>query len=400
VTSPRVLVLAQSYPSEVFPTMGLWTERLTSRLAREFQVLVVAPTPYSPPLPSAAGPLSYYAQFRLIRDTRINGVDVRRPRQLVAPGSSFYALKARSYSLAAGREARRIRKTFEFDLIHAHFSYPDGVAGARLAKRHGVPLIISEHAPWDSWMRRRSVRRPVLAAARRAAAIVAVSTSVRDSILPFVDDPSRVHVVPVGVDETTFVLGSAQEREPGQVLYVGFLNFNKGVDVLLRAMRLLSDRGVPARLLLVGGGDFRDTHRQARRLQALASELDVDEGIRFLGQLTPAEVAKLMRESSVLVLPSRAESFGAVLVEALASGTPVIATSSGGPQDIVAPEVGRLVPPGDPAPLAEAIANVLGEGDRYPARRLREFALERYRWDDIADRYRALYAAVLGWGPT
>ena len=93
----------------------------------------------------------------------------------------------------------------------------------------------------------------------------------------------------------------------------------------------------------------------------------------------------------MVVLPSRAESFGAVLVEALASGTPVVATRCGGPEDIVADEVGRLVPSDAPEALADALAAVLDQAEAFPPERLREYALSRFGLERVVDRTYELY---------
>ena len=117
--------------------------------------------------------------------------------------------------------------------------------------------------------------------------------------------------------------------------------------------------------------------------------------IEFLGIRDPEEVAALMQKSAVLVLPSRAESFGAVLVEALASGTPVIATRCGGPEDIVTDKVGRLVASEDPEALANAIADVLSNLDSYRPEDLRAYAVSRFSLRSVTERIRAEYVATL-----
>jgi glycosyltransferase involved in cell wall biosynthesis len=102
-----------------------------------------------------------------------------------------------------------------------------------------------------------------------------------------------------------------------------------------------------------------------------------------------------MAESAVLVLPSQAEPFGAVLVEALAAGTPIVATRSGGPEDIITLDVGLLVPVGDPAALADALTKVLRERARYGPELLRRYALEHFGWPRIVDGWLDMYARAL-----
>lgn len=373
--------------------MGLWVERPTVLLAARCDIRVVSPVPYCPPLPSM-GPFDYFTRFRDLphREVR-HGIAVERPRYLLGPGSSTYALSGEAYYRGVRRAVDRIHESWGFDLIHAHFIYPDGVAGAKLARRYKVPLIVTEHAPWHPWLDRFGVRRQALAAARCAGEILAVSNSVREMILTEIADAS-VRVVPVGVDAELFKPEEDATRRRDQILFVGFVNYNKGIDVLLRAMTLLRARGEPAQLLLLGGSHYRNTRTQEDELRALAQRLSLDEHVHFLGHQLPDEVARLMRESAVVVLPSRAESFGAVLVEALACGTPVVATRCGGPEEIVDPTVGMLVSPGDPEALADALVSVLHRPAAYPVDTLRRYALDRFGWPRIVETIYERYAAL------
>jgi glycosyltransferase involved in cell wall biosynthesis len=141
----------------------------------------------------------------------------------------------------------------------------------------------------------------------------------------------------------------------------------------------------------VGGGFYRDTLVQEQKLREQAVALGLGDRVTFLGRQPPAEVARLMAESAVVVLPSRAESFGAVLVEALACGTPVVATRCGGPEDIVNDAVGKLVPVGDPEALTEALAVVLADPAHFDPNLLRRYAVENFDWDPIVDRVHDVY---------
>ena len=387
----RVLVLARSYPNDVLPTLGLWTEQPTIRLATRCEMRVVSPVPWCPPLPPLRR-LEQYARFRRVPvHDRRHGVEIVHPRFVVGPARSTYPLEALAYARGIATTVERLRAEFPFDLVHAHFIYPEGVVARRLAERYGVPFVVTEHAPWRGWLEQRGIGRQAVPAARAAATIMPVSTSVLETIRAFAGDAVRATVVPVGVDEAVFVPRPESERRRDQVLFVGLINFNKGIDVLLDAMARLAERGTAARLLLVGGSFYRDTRLQEDRLRERAASLGLGDRVRFVGRLLPAEVARLMAESAVVVLPSRAESFGAVLVEALACGTPVVATRCGGPEDIVTEEVGELVPVGDAEALAEAIARVLGDPGRYDRDRLRRYALSRFGWDGIVDRVHEVY---------
>jgi glycosyltransferase involved in cell wall biosynthesis len=212
----------------------------------------------------------------------------------------------------------------------------------------------------------------------------------------YLGDGPRVDVIPNGVDGDVFTPeASSAGRYPDQIAYVGLINFNKGIDVLLHAMRHVAAQNERARLVLVGGSYYRNTRLQEEQLKAMSRELGLDGRVEFAGRKSPEEVARFMRESAVLVLPSQAETFGAVLFEALASGTPVVATASGGPQEIVTDDVGRLVPIDDAEALADALLDVLAHRDRFEPERLRAHALDRYSWSAIADQYMTMYREVL-----
>jgi teichuronic acid biosynthesis glycosyltransferase TuaC len=387
----RVLHLARAYPNNVIDTLGTWTAGLVRELARHCDVRVISPTPYCPPLPHR-GPLRQYTRFRsVLKDERRDGIDVFHPPFVIGPGQRFACLEHHAYEFAVRGLAERLHRTAPFDLIHAHFIYPDGVVASRLAKRWGVPFVVTDQAPWEPWLDRRCIRSAAVPAARAAAHLVCVSEFLRSTIRHYLGESADVEVIPNGVDPDAFPLGPAAERAGRQIAYVGLINFNKGIDVLLEAMKLVAEEDADAHLVLVGGSYYRNTHLQEERLRHRASELGLDDRVTFAGRRRPQEVARVMRQSAVLTLPSRAETFGSVLIEALASGTPVVASASGGPQEVVDDSVGRIVPVGDAPRLAEALLEVLAKPERYPHERLRAYALERYAWPSVAERYLHLY---------
>jgi glycosyltransferase involved in cell wall biosynthesis len=390
----NVLVLARSFPSPLLPNAGLWTLRPISELADRCDVRVISPVPYCPPLPNLEA-LRNYTRFRQVPERAVvGGVAVHYPRFLVGPGSSLHALEADTYYIGVRSVAERLWRERPFELIHANHIYPDGAAAHRLARRYGVPFVVTEHAPWTGWVDRRSVARHAVPAAIAASSVVAPSAYAAQTIHAYAP-VANVRVVPPGVDGVEFPLAEAKQRRRDQILFVGFVNFNKGVDVLLRAMAVLRDRAAPGKLVVVGGAHYRKTLREEARIVALAASLGLGDRVIFAGRQPPHEVARLMGESAVVVLPSRAESFGAVLAEALACGTPVVATRCGGPEDIVTDDVGILVDVGDHVALADAITTVLGARERYAPEALRTSAISRFGISTVAERILAVYEEAL-----
>jgi teichuronic acid biosynthesis glycosyltransferase TuaC len=396
VASLKLLVLSRNYPNPELPLLGLWVERPTAAVARLVDTEVLSPVPWFPPLPAFAAPEAL-RRFRKVPRRQVRrGVEIHHPRFLVGPGYKLHAQEARSYYAGVHRTVRELRRWFPFDLIHAHFGYPDGVVAERLGRELGVPVVVTEHAPWHPWMDRfDGVRKQTLKSATGFARHVAVSRAVADSIRSFTGEAHAVDVIPVGVDEHVFQLGPASARDPNKVLFVGNPRAVKGIDVLLEAMVIVVAQRPHTHLVLVGGALYRDGARQLHELKVRVAESPLRDRVEFTGPLPPASVARHMAESALLVLPSRLESFGAVLIEAMACGTPVVGTYSGGPEDIVTAETGHLVPIDDPASFAAAMLDVLDNAGRYRAEDLRDYVVRRFTWSAIADRLTTMYRAVL-----
>jgi teichuronic acid biosynthesis glycosyltransferase TuaC len=394
---PRVLVLARNYPNDALPRLGLWTQRLVQCSASSAEVKVVAPVPYLPPLPRI-GPLVDFARYARVRRRRLDGdVEVLHPALLTGPGYTLHNIESVTYALAALPTVHRLRRRFAFDLIHAHFGYPDGVVACALGRKYRVPVVMTEHAPWLPWMQRYPlVRHQAVWAAKSCAAHIAVSRSLRETIVQVSGDSTKVHVIPNVVDGTIFRPPQKRHRVPGQILFVGVVRHVKGVDILLEALGELRQRHPAARLLLAGQPFYRSYQQAETRLQRRTRELGLDNYVEWIGDRTPAQVARLMSESQVVVLPSRSETFGSVLIEALACGTPVVATRCGGPEEIVTAETGRLVPREDPSALAGALADVLEQAERYDPAVLRGYALGRYGVPVVAQQLATLYDDILG----
>jgi glycosyltransferase involved in cell wall biosynthesis len=119
------------------------------------------------------------------------------------------------------------------------------------------------------------------------------------------------------------------------------------------------------------------------------------DNVEFIGIKSPSEVADYMRKSALLVLPSRRETFGTVLIEALACGTPVVATDCGGPVDIVNKNVGLLVPVDDPKSLSDSMMSVIKERTVFDRQKIREYALTNFSWDRLASQTVALYEQAM-----
>lgn len=392
--SHKILVLSRNYPNSATPILGLWVEGFVNHVSKICELKVIAPTPYCPPIPG----LSEFTKFRsVVRKQNVNGVDIFHPRLITGPGYSTYNFEGSLYYWSIRREVDRLREEFPFDLIHANFGYPDGVVAANLAARYNVPFIITEHASWLPWMNNYpQARRRAVWAASRCSFHIAVSNFARRTIVHFTGESKKLKVVPNGVDVSIFKpLRSGEQPNPNQILYVGFMRHVKGIDVLLQAMSRVTNQNPDLKLVLVGGGVYRHSKSQEIELHEMAVKLGLEKNVEFVGIKTPSEVAQYMRESALLVLPSRTETFGAVLIEALACGTPVVATRCGGTEDIVHERVGKLVPSEDPEALAEAIVEIATQRQNFDPEVLRDYALNNFAWEQIARQTMDLYSDAI-----
>jgi glycosyltransferase involved in cell wall biosynthesis len=389
----RALCLSRNFPNAQFPLLGIWTSRLVAASAGWCETKVISPVPWFPDIA-----IDRYARYRLIERREVNGdAEVFHPRFFLLPGMTLHSVEATLYYHAIRRQVQQIRSEWPFEIIHAHFIYPDGVVAARLAKEFGVPFLVTEQASWAPWLNNYpTVRRQALAAAGGASKLIAVSRSLATSIASFGIPEKKIAVVPNIVDGSVFNIGERPHSVvPPRILFVGIMRKVKAVDVLLRAFRLLLDSGWDAQLTIVGESFYASYARDYAELRELHTSLALGEKVEFTGALPPSQVAAEMRKSSVVVLPSWRETFGAVLAEALACGTPVVATKCGGPEDIVDGEVGLLVEPGDADALANAIRKVVTHRERYDPQRLSESSLSRFGKDVVGRQLEVLYRAAL-----
>ena len=178
----------------------------------------------------------------------------------------------------------------------------------------------------------------------------------------------RVEIVPPGVDHSVFFpddagarAGSGSDSTVGRVLlFVGRIQPLKGVGMAVRCLAELDDPA--AMLLVVGGPSGPDGHDELARVQALAHELGVAANVRFVPPQPHTRLAEFYRAAEVCIVPSRAESFGLVALEAAACGTPVVAASVGGLRSLVDDgTTGFLVDSRDPAAYAAPVATLLDD---------------------------------------
>lgn len=342
-----------------------------------------------------AGPSSLRG-FRVLDE---NGLRVIRSAYLKIPGSEKYNIQgwAKKTTRLYGRYEGRFGRP---DLIMTHSATWAGYAAALIGKRTGIPYLLVEHRSFFVWStpEARDMVKPYYLpffqeAYRNCARLVLVSGSLLaglKSLMPWIGE--KTMIIPNMIREDMFLPPSQPRKsDPFVFIWAGRLEHVKGVDLLLKAvhsLKDLTDKSFTVRL--AGRGSLR------AELEQMARELEVSHLVHFLGRLSREEMQKEMQGANCFVLPTRYEAFGAVLIEALATGLPLIATRSGGPDTIVTAENGLLTDVESLEQLTGAMEHMINYHRAYSSERIRADALERYGQSVIMKQYHHLFLRLLG----
>ncbi len=328
-----------------------------------------------------------------------NGLRVVRSSYLKMPGSEKYNIAG--WSRQASRIYRKYEKQFgKPGLILAHSVTWAGFAAYLIHKGFGIPYVIVEHRSFFVWSspEARQMVKPFYVplfdlAFAHCAHLVLVSDSLRKGIVVLVPSAGRrIKVIPNMIREDQFFPPSdLRKTDPFVFLWAGRLEHVKGVDLLLEAVKKLSDssdRQFSVRL--AGKGSLRS------ELEQQAFALGIDHRISFLGRLSREEMLEEFQGANCFVLPTRYEAFGVVLIEAMATGLPLIATRSGGPDSIVTKENGLLIDPENAAELSEAMQHMMDHIGEYPADLIRSRTLKQYGDASVMEQYNQLFLHLPG----
>ena len=302
--------------------------------------------------------------------------------------------------ISAGRKlfARYLAEQGRPDVLHAHATFMAGIVGAELKRESGIPLVITEHS---TVYQRRPIPEFQLEEARAALVLadarLVVSPQLGAAMEQVVGEAACPwEWVPNVVDSAFLDAELRSEREPGpfRFLNVAFLHEKKGHADLLAAFadRFGGDQAVELRI----GGDGPERER----LREEARALGIAEQVVWLGALDRLAVRDEMLAADVFVLPSRLETFGVVLIEALACGLPVIATSSGGPECVIVDGDGVLVPVGDVSALGAAMEELKGGIVGFDAGAIRSRCAARFGEPALLGKLERVYARVTAGGAT
>jgi len=360
----KVLEVCQEYPNKYYPQFGTFIKQSIDSIVDEnVDVTVVSPKPMTLPFPI----FPYYNFYRLPTRECTSRYEIHYPRYLYCvPKKYLYQYTGRSYSHFVFNYVNKNIKP-EYDLIHAHFSYPDGYGMIKLASKWKVPLVISALGTIERKVAFEGTKtsKMIIESLHFADRILSVSDDLKKRMVNLGIDESKIHVVPNGVDTNRFkptdkISARMKLKMPTNkkiVLYVGSLRKIKGVDYLVEsANKFLDDSTI---LLLIGRDDGLK-----KKLIKRAKQLSILEHIQFIDQVSHNDIPLWISASDLLVLPSLSEGRPNVVLEAMSCGVAVIATNVGGTPELIKDKInGFLVEPCNPDELSEKISILLNDED-------------------------------------
>jgi glycosyltransferase involved in cell wall biosynthesis len=391
----NVLVFTSLYPNNVCPNHGLFIQQRIRHGVRVngWNVKIVAPILYYPP-----GLGGWRAKFRkVVKKTRMDGIEVLHPWQVMIPKvgmlSQGFLLFVSTFFCV-----KKLQQSFAFDLIDAHYLYPDGFAAILLGKVLHRPVVVSARgSDLNVFKDIPIIRRLIAWTLQKANHVIVVSDALKRSAVALGVPEGTIRVIPNGVDPEKFFPIPTEEARlkldmdsaPQRVLLsVCHLTKNKGVDILLKAVALLSESTPETswQLLIVGDGVERN------RLEQLAHTLHLGSKVKFLGAVAHDHLNWLYNAADIVCLLSEQEGWPNVVVEALACGRPVLATAVGGiPEILTSTKVGIFVDR-DPVQVAKGLQTALGK--EWSRSDILEHA-KQFRWRRTAEAVQEVFQSVL-----
>jgi teichuronic acid biosynthesis glycosyltransferase TuaC len=370
----KILTFTTLFPNAVQNHHGIFTETtLKHQLATaKIRATVVAPVPWFPSKNPVFGRYGSYASVPLL-EQRI-GVDVHHPRYFLPPKvgmnlAPFLMAKAALPVLKALEEKEG------FDVIDAHYFYPDGVAAVMLGLHLKKPVIVSALGTDINLIPKfRLARGMIKWAGQRSAAMITVCEALKHEMVEMGMNGNKIHPLRNGVDLELFhpVDRRAARLSLGisefTLLSVGHLDPRKGHDRTIAALRYLPD----VKLVIIGEGAAKV------KLQQLATDEGVSDRVTFVAPLSQAALRLYYNACDALVLASSREGWANVLLEAMACGTPVVASDVWGTPEVVrVPEAGVLLEENSPSGIAHGVRKLR---NCYPAHGATRAYAERFGW--------------------
>lgn len=386
----KILTFSTLFPNDQQPVHGIFVENRLRHLltSGEVEARVVAPVPWFPLRHDRFGQYATYA--RVCKSETRHGLDIIHPRYPLIPKIGMNWTPGFMYRALKPVIQRIIDDGYDFDLIDAHYFYPDGVAAAMLARDFGKPLTITARGTDLNLIPQFDKPRNLIKqAAEQADGLITVCAALAEPLVDLGIDRSKIHVLRNGVDLEGFQPRDriAARKKLGltgpTAVSVGGLIERKGHHIAIEAMQDLPDMT----LLIAGAGPER------KNLEAQTEKLGLTDRVRFLGNVPHRDLPEIYSAADLMLLCSSREGWANVLLESMACGTPVVATDIWGTGEVVAgPEAGVLMKARTPDAVVQGITTLM---DALPDRTATRRYAEGFSWDDTTQGQLALFNSIL-----
>jgi len=380
----NILTITTLYPNQKQFRHGIFIETRLRYLLKSGKLTakVIAPVPWFP------FRHNYFKQYAIYADIpkfeRHNGIDVYHPRYLVIPKvGMLFTPFFMAFSLFL--QIKKMQKEETFDLVDAHYYYPDGIAVALISKVLNIPFLISARGTDINLISDYFLpKKMILWAANLASGSITVSQALKDKMIEIGADQDKIHVLRNGIDLDLFKILNKEECKKKYgltqkvLLSVGNLIELKGHHLIIEAMQQLEG----FQLIIVGKGD------REKKLKLLVNKLNLNDRVTFLGEKKQPELVEIYNASDAFVLASSREGMANVLLESIACGTPVIATDVGGASEVVKQkEAGVLIN----RSIEEIVQGVRILFDDYPKSKETRNYPEQFSWNSTVEGLEKLF---------
>ena len=392
----NVLVFSSLFPSKVTPNNGLFIRERMFRVAKHTNLIVVSPKPWFP----GQRLLRLFKKNYRPQPERVEvqqGITVYFPRFLSFPGV-FRNLDAFMMFICCFYLVKKLKNKHHIDIIDSHFTYPDGLAATYLAQKLSLKSVITLRGTEIPHSKSISRKKQLLLAWKQADKIFSVSDSLRRHAIALGADAEKFKVIGNGIDTNKFKpLEKAYAKklldidtDTKVLITVGGLVERKGFHRVIACIpELLKEH--PKLLYLVVGGPSAEGNFESH-IRALVKKLNVTNNVRFLGPIKPQDLNQPLSAADIFVLSSGNEGWANVILEAMACGTPVIASDVGGNSEVINSDMlGKIIPFDNHEALLEALHQGLQKD--WDSNTLTNYAQENHwnnRIDLILNEYRSL----------
>jgi glycosyltransferase involved in cell wall biosynthesis len=343
----KIVFINSIFPNPAEPLKGNFIQRMLQEYPQELELEVIAPVPF---FLSARRRKKVVVPFFRSINSDSRHIRVWHPRYLLFPRNIMQSFIPIFEYLAILPILILLHKRKKIDALHANFCLPDGVACSYAAQKLGIPYLITEHrGAIESLLRIPRLKHLMFPAYANAFKVITVSQRIKDALYNAEYYKQNAVVIPNGIDLNQYPF-TPNKSKPKKLIFIGNLVVDKGVQVLIEAFASLAAEDYI--LTIVGDGPYK------KELMKKVQEHSLEQKINFWGEIPNADLGKVIAEHHILVHPSFQESFGIVVLEALACGKPVVATYNGGSEFILQDGHGVLVPAKDAVALADGIRKV------------------------------------------